>query len=148
MGLSSNTIIHFTKNFTNLKGILANNFRISYCREKIISENKDIDYLIPMVSFCDIPFSQILSHVNNYGSYGIGLKKKWAEEKGLNPVLYIEKKSVLANSIFSDLFEKLKSGRERISDLTVEERKAFDIIRYLKNYEGKVVAYIDSIAAS
>lgn len=56
MGLSSNTIIHFTKNFTNLKGILANNFKVSYCREKIISESKEIDYLIPMVSFCDIPF--------------------------------------------------------------------------------------------
>ncbi|AZA57010.1 hypothetical protein EG350_07400 [Chryseobacterium shandongense] len=80
----------------------------------------------------------MLNHINNYGSYGIGLKKKWAEEQGLNPVLYIEKKSVLANSIFSDLFEKLKSGRERISDLTIEERKAFDIIRYIKNYEGRV----------
>lgn len=138
MGLSSNTIIHFTKNFTNLKGILGNNFKVSYCREKIISENNQADYLIPMVSFCDIPFSQILNHVNNYGSYGIGLKKKWAEEKGLNPVLYIEKKSNLANSILSDLLEKLKSGRTRISELTAEERKAFDIIRYLKNYEGTV----------
>lgn len=138
MGLSSNTIIHFTKNFSNLKGILANNFKVSYCREKIISESKDVDYLIPMVSFCDIPFSQILNHINNYGSYGIGLKKKWAEEKGLNPVLYIEKKSILANSILSDLYEKLKGGRQKISDLTVDERKAFDIIRYLKNYEGRV----------
>lgn len=138
MALSSNTIIHFTKNFTNLKGILENNFKVSYCREKIISEDKENDCLIPMVSFCDIPFSQILNHINNYGSYGIGLKKLWAEDKGLNPVLYIEKKSVLANSILADLYEKLKSGKERISDLTLEERKAFDIIRYLKNYEGRV----------
>ncbi|WP_284462536.1 abortive infection system antitoxin AbiGi family protein [Chryseobacterium sp.] len=147
MGLSSNTIIHFTKNFKSLKGILEENFKIFYCREFIVSENENLDILIPMVSFCDIPFSQIISHIDKYGSYGIGLKKKWAEEEGLNPVLYIEKKSFLADCIISDLpnFTKGGDGRVEISSLTLQQRRVFNVARYVKNYQadlhrnGKVI---------
>lgn len=93
MGLSSNSVIHFTRKISSLKGILSNDFAIRYCLEEIHSQNEFIKLLIPMVSFCDIPFSQIITQVNSYGSYGIGLSKKWAESNGLNPVLYLEKNS-------------------------------------------------------
>jgi hypothetical protein len=75
MGLSSNSVIHFTKNLKSFNGILSNNFEIRYCRETLITKNRTFDFLTPMVCFCDIPFSQIIDHIKNYGAYGIGLKK-------------------------------------------------------------------------
>lgn len=140
MGLSSNTIIHFTKKISSLKGILESNFSIRYCQENIQSRSSTIELLIPMVSFCDIPFSQIIQHVNSYGNYGIGLSKKWAEINGLNPVLYLEKESNLANNITENLFPTLKDGSpKKIIEFSIETQKSRDFLRYLKNYQGDLV---------
>jgi hypothetical protein len=139
MALSSNSLIHFTKSLASLKGILKNNFKISYCRETIWSEEKKKDLLIPMVSFCDIPFSQIIGHVKNYGSYGIGLKKKWAESKGLNPVLYVEKNSSLSHNIVHNLFETVKGDKKKISELSEQDKYNLDHLRYLKNYQADLI---------
>lgn len=136
MGLSSNTIIHFTKNISNLKGVLTDGFKISYCRETINVKSKKYDLLIPMVSFCDIPFSQIISHIDSYGSYGIGLKKSWAEKKGLNPVLYLEKDSLLTENILENLYKHLTVSKTKITELDEDEKCRFDFIRYVKNYQG------------
>lgn len=136
MGLSSNSIIHFTKSLSSLNGILAESFKIKYCRETIHTKKDYYDLLIPMVSFCDIPFSQILNHKNNYGSYGIGLKKKWAEKNGLNPVLYVEQNSQLSNNFFEHLYLKIGSENKTISKFTNEQKYIFDVFRYLKNYQG------------
>lgn len=136
MALSSNTLIHFTKKLTNLEGILTSNFKIRYCRENIIVNSKEYDMLIPMVSFCDIPFSQIINHIESYGCYGIGLKKDWAIKNGLNPVLYIEKNSTLSHNIMGHLYAYLTEGKIKITELTNEEKYRFDFIRYIKNYEG------------
>lgn len=140
MGLSSNTIIHFTKKISSLKGILTSDFSIRYCQEIIQSNSSTIELLIPMVSFCDIPFSQIIQHVNNYGSYGIGLSKKWAEVNGLNPVLYLEKKSNLSNNITENLFPTLRgSSPKKIKEFTLETQKSRDFLRYIKNYQGDLI---------
>ncbi|WP_169336025.1 abortive infection system antitoxin AbiGi family protein [Flavobacterium rivuli] len=141
MGLSSNSIIHFTKNFSSLKGILEGNFKIKYCRETIHSTLKSIDVLIPMVSFCDIPFSQILNHIDSYGSYGLGLKKTWAEKNGLNPVLYLDKSSSLSNNISVHLISRLIDGKNKITDLDENEKRTLDIVRYIKNYQGNLVRF-------
>ena len=136
MALSSNTIIHFTRTSDSLKGILENNFKIKYCRESInLSENKR-EYLIPMVSFCDIPLSEVKNHIQKYGSYGIGLTKEWAERQGLNPVLYVEKKSDLAKS-YDHLFEHfiLESDGD-LDDFSDSENSIMDVLRYMKNYQG------------
>ncbi len=137
MGLSSNSLIHFTKDFSSIKGILTDNFKIRYCREKITNKEGNIDLLVPMVSFCDIPFSQIINHIENYGCYGIGLSKKWAESKGLNPVLYIDQKSNLGANFISQVFKTvIKKENAKVSELTIEEKYIFDIFRYMKNYQG------------
>ena len=139
MGLSSNSIIHFTKNLTALKGILSTNFDVRYCRENISSKSKKFDILIPMVSFCDIPFSQLSKHINSYGCYGIGLKKDWAEKNGLNPVFYLEKNSNLSDNIFTHLFNHLSTGKDKIHDLLEQDRYMLDFMRYIKNYQGDLI---------
>jgi HD superfamily phosphohydrolase len=119
-----------------LKGILTHNFQVKYCRENIHSNLKTFDILIPMVSFCDIPFSQLTNHINSYGNYGIGLKKNWAEKQGLNPVLYLEKNSILAGNICSHLFEYLKGDKKTVQDFSEDERYMLDFMRYIKNYQS------------
>jgi len=135
MGLSSNSIIHFTNKFSSLIGILENNFTVRYCQENIVTKEKNFNILIPMVSFCDIPFSQIIDHINKYGSYGIGLKKEWAEKNGLNPVLYTEKLSNLSGNI-SKLYVQLTKTKKSISDLSLNEKESLDFLRYIKNYQS------------
>jgi hypothetical protein len=80
-----------------LKSILKKGFLPSYCLE-------DIDWVgihiaavaIPVVCFCDIPLSRITDHIQFYGQYGIGMKHDWAKAKGLNPIIYVSKKSHVA----------------------------------------------------
>ena len=48
-----------------------------------------------MVCFCDIPLSDIAEHTQKYGNYAIGLKKTWAMEQGVTPILYVHDNSVL-----------------------------------------------------
>lgn len=89
MGLSSNSIIHFTNSSEALKGILRNNFRITYCKETIQLDKQTVTFHVPMVSFCDIPLFEIKNHIDSYGNYGLGLTKEWAIKNKLNPVIYI-----------------------------------------------------------
>jgi len=86
----SNSIFHFTKNIENLKSILKNGFWPRYCLEDmlLLTENAHDFVAFPMVCFCDIPLSRIDEHIGFYGSFGIGMTRKWAEQNGLNPVLY------------------------------------------------------------
>ncbi|MFA4828498.1 MAG: abortive infection system antitoxin AbiGi family protein [Thermodesulfovibrionales bacterium] len=97
--ISSNTVFHFT-NWGNLLSILKEGFYPRYSLENLpVSTDGNVKLAIPMVSFCDIPLSQIKEHVKTYGSYGIGMTKKWANKAGLNPVLYLRGKSELNNKI-------------------------------------------------
>ena len=136
MGLSSNTIIHFTSTKEALKGILSNNFNLKYCKETVKWSAKSTAQLhVPMVSFCDIPLSQIKDHISKYGHYGIGLSRKWALKNKLNPVLYVEPDSHLANSYQSILAHYAESPEIYNENAEVIDR-IVDILRYVKNYEG------------
>ncbi|MBA3071804.1 MAG: hypothetical protein FP829_06570, partial [Nitrospirae bacterium] len=89
--ISTNTVFHFTS-WSNLFGILKNNFLPKYSTETVhLFGATSVEIAIPMVSFCDIPLSQIKEHVQDYGSYGIGMTKSWAFKNGLNPVIYLKK---------------------------------------------------------
>jgi DNA-binding transcriptional regulator GbsR (MarR family) len=61
-----------------------------------------------MVSFCDIPLSLAKDHINKYGSYAIGMSKEWGVRNNLNPVVYIENKSLLAKDIQRNLDKMLE----------------------------------------
>lgn len=99
MAISTNSIIHYTNSLDAIKGILKEGFRIKYCSEKIELGNGSSNAAHPMISFCDIPLSDSIQHFDAYGRYGIGLSKKWAIENGVNPVLYIDKKSLVAKCV-------------------------------------------------
>jgi len=87
-----------------------------------------------MVSFCDIPLSQIKNHLTSYGSYGIGLTKSWAVAHRLNPVLYIEPNSFLAAS-YQAAFQKLVIEAEN-TEISDAQFQLADVLRYIKNYQG------------
>lgn len=136
MGLSSNSLIHLTKTKEALVGILNNDFKLKYCFEKIITSKGSINAAYPMVSFCDIPLSEIKNHISKYGSYGIGLKKNWAKKKGLNPVLYIDNTSTLGAE-FRETSEILFKGKA-FKDFSAHEIMVMNLFRYMKNYQEKL----------
>lgn len=134
MAISSNSIIHYTDTFDNIKSILLEGFRIKYCAEKLIVDKKTSSLAAhPMISFCDIPLSQSHKHFDAYGKFGIGLSKRWAKKLGINPVLYIDEKS----SISKTIGELLKERRNKSSNLTVDQKnKILRIKSFTKNYSG------------
>lgn len=134
MPVSSNTVFHFTDSPDNLFSILKNEFEPHFSIEKIWLGNKEIEFAVPMVSFCDIPLSQVKQHIEFYGKYGIGLSNSWAIEYGLNPVLYIEAESRIADSL-GNLYFQLKELQAE----SETKNTYLNIIRYLKPYEGEFV---------
>lgn len=134
MPLSASTLIHFTAEKEALKGILLDNFRVFNCREAISFTGGLFCFVVPMVSFCDIPLSEIKTHISKYGSYGLGLSKEWGVRNQLNPVLYLSKDSHLANS-YKRAFLTF-ADRKGSKEWTEEQKSFVDLMRYMKNYEG------------
>jgi hypothetical protein len=144
MPLSSNTLIHFTNKKETLFKILEESFKIYHCKEVVVLGGKRHVIYVPMVSFCDIPMSEIKDHIGKYGCYGIGLTKEWAVKNKLNPVLYISAASTLSDSYRTAVghFVRL-SGAD--GGATPEEMALLDILRYMKNYEGKLERKTETI---
>ena len=143
MGLSSNSLIHFTNSKDALIGILKEEFKIKYCLEKVKTTGGDFNFAIPMVSFCDIPLSEIKEHIKKYGTYGIGLRKEWGQRHGLNPVLYVEQNSTIGQSYRTAFKEIFKS--KKVNSLTETEQNLLDVVRYFKNYESELIRNGDTI---
>lgn len=122
METSHSSLFHFTDDFFSLEGILFNKFYPSYCKELIYYKERTEYVVVPMISFCDIPLSSIKNL--KYGEYGIGLSKEWAIAKRLNPVLYIERNSLLAENFLKSMdgmYEPYKSlciANEQLKKLT------------------------------
>lgn len=148
MAISANSVFHFTDSLKNLTDILEKEFCPKYSLEGFLDSKAKI--AIPMVCFCDIPLSQTKKHINTYGRYGLGMTKKWAREKGLNPVLYLRHASLLQNNLIKiarhatiglsqDALKKvLGDTLERKKQLTEEPAwmATFNILRYVKLYKG------------
>lgn len=122
-----------------MKGILQEGFKMHYCIESLKVENGANNWAVPMVSFCDIPLSQIKEHIGKYGSYGIGLTKNWAKKMKLSPVQYLAVGSLHAQSLRTAVNAMVPQGRTRDTvEMKPEERAVVDLIRYMKNYEGEL----------
>jgi hypothetical protein len=141
--VSADTLFHFTGSIENIKNILINSFSPRYCLERLeFLSNPDFDIAIPMVCFCDIPLSQILEHVNTYGNYAIGLKKDWAINQGISPIIYLHNNSntnKALNKLFSDTlkFDKILYLLKKDLSLAAS-RKALELLFYCKVYKGKM----------
>lgn len=135
MAISTNSIIHYTDSYEKLTLILKEGFKIKYCVETLhlsstLGSSKAAH---PMISFCDIPLTNSKQHYDVYGKYGIGLTKEWAMKNGVNPVLYIDKNSLFAAS----LYELIKERRKKESNLTPKQKEEILKIKsYAKNYSG------------
>jgi len=137
MSLSSSIILHQTDEFEKLKKIIEEGFKIKYCYEKVKTRLGIIEAAVPMVSFCDIPLSEMKNHFDSYGRYGIGLNKSWAINKALNPVLYFDQESDLGHNLHLALRQLIKGNKAKLwEDMDVNLLNLIDVIRYMKNYEG------------
>lgn len=102
MQTTSNSLFHFTYSIDILSKIFQTKFYGSYCKEQFeckSSKEEILSYTIyvPKISFCDIP-EETINKYTSYGKYCIGLSKEWAKRNRLNPVLYIENNSIIAES--------------------------------------------------
>ncbi|MDP4201679.1 MAG: abortive infection system antitoxin AbiGi family protein [Bacteroidota bacterium] len=141
--ISANTLFHFTKKQYLLNILEGCAFNPRYCFEDIatkdISLNTEPDLGVPMVCFCDIPLSQIKEHINTYGSYGIGLTKKWGMANGLSPLQY-----TYYNSITAKTFQEKRGLIDSLQkSITLKEMYILrDLYLYthlfLKPYEGRI----------
>ncbi len=143
MAISSESLFHFTSKFEYLESILKGAFYPRYSLEYIPSINREtkelkkINKAIPMVCFCDIPLSQVKDHINFYGSYGIGLKKSWGRSVGLNPIIYLDKDSILSDHLVDMSFEIFKDEFKDKDEFKKLKERYHDIVRYTKPYSGE-----------
>ena len=109
MALSSNTLFHFTKDLETIQFILNDGyFWPIYCIEYDKGTDNHGEYdALPMVSFCDIPLSQISEHIDDYGSFGIGISKQWGKDR-ISPVVYYKDKKAIMRSLYDRLTTKIK----------------------------------------
>jgi hypothetical protein len=139
MPISANSLFHFTSNLDVLISILTRDYWPQYSLENynILSPRskaiKELEFGIPMVAFCDIPFSMVSRHMKNYGRYGIGMNKRWGINKGITPVIYTNKHSELAR-IISRISKELFTGKK---DINQPPAKDFNkLLWFIKPYEG------------
>lgn len=92
-----NHLFHYTLSIEKIHCIISNGFSPSYCMEEIT----DLVYLIPMVSFCNIPIRDVDLYMR-YGNYGLGMSVDWALKNRISPVIYIHENSPF-NSLHSDI---------------------------------------------
>lgn len=137
MSISAKTLFHFT-NFDSLKGILQNGFYPRCSVEQVAFSTDLFPVAIPMVSFCDIKFSQLSDHLDTYGHYAIGLTKNWGIKSGINPVFYIESDTrphKLIKTMVKAYFKLVDFERNQLN-LTVQQRIEFidllQLIAYCK----------------
>lgn len=132
MGLSSNILWHQT-NYLGLRAILRNKMlRYSYCKEDIFKLVDGETIAIPMISVCDLPFSELNSSLGKYGSCTIGFDVNWGVKKKFNPVWYCESHSLILEQINKTFTYGLENDDSEHFVL------AYSILSYIKPKEGKL----------
>ncbi|HRG34236.1 MAG TPA: abortive infection system antitoxin AbiGi family protein [Saprospiraceae bacterium] len=162
MGVTTNSVFHFTwQKSTFSKILLDGGFKMKYCGEEHHLNTGKFEGAVPMVSFCDIPFSKAEEHLDKYGFFGIGLSKDWALKNKLNPVMYVEKFSIFASMLEPYLvdtlnkdkyggiekkfhLENLENGKHRVSVIDDKGRAinidaTIALLSFFKNRNGNLI---------
>ena len=141
MNISSSTLFHFMSKPEYLINILLNDFcprfypeDFSYLFPSMISGFCKI--AIPMICFCDIPLSLIHEHMEEYGNYGIGMKKEWAIRNRINPVIYAIEKTNLTKQIDNILLKHDVNMHEERFPSSQDYLEFLEIISYIKPYKA------------
>ena len=133
--ISSSSIFHFTNKFEYLKNILKDEFIPRYSLENLRIGKANFEIAIPMICFCDIPLSNIKQHIRKYGDYAIGMSIEWADNNGINPVIYLKDNSILSKQI-----QKVSTIIKPESQTDITNPEAIfaltDILRYIKPFNG------------
>jgi hypothetical protein len=146
MPISASTLFHFTGTFANLQGILESNFHPRFVYEKLsdvfaTADKTFVDNAVPMVCFCDIPLSQIHEHIEDYGSYGIGLSKAWATRMKLNPILYLTPDSSISDylkALLSATGHSIKTMGAGDFDTVLS---LYELMSHTKPYKGNLIKH-------
>lgn len=136
MPLSANTLFHFTRDFDTLLRILETKFYPRMCLEQPIMPQLPLRLAVSMVCFCDIPLSQISEHVSKYGRYAIGVKKAWAVQQGVTPVLYVHENSLIPRTILQEMTEIARNGQNGQAAQLQRMTRYVDTVCMMKPYSG------------
>jgi hypothetical protein len=145
--ISSDTLFHFTPTLQNLLSILEKEFRprlsvedFGYVAQYLEDDEIERECGVPMVSFCDIPLSQVVTHMGRYGHYGLGLTKEWGRMNGVSPVMYVHENAPGPRSV-ARLIQLLKSelllGGQPLERATALQPG--QVLYHLKPYSGKLI---------
>ncbi|WP_405352268.1 abortive infection system antitoxin AbiGi family protein [Nonlabens sp. Asnod3-H03] len=136
------SLFHFTSKEA-LYAILKSTFRVSYAREKIYAPNSTREFAVPMVSFCDIKMADLKYFIEkDYGNFGIGLTKDWANRMSLNPVMYVNQHCDVADRFNDGLRSVYATLGHKSNEMTYRNRGYHNLMntyRYMKNYEGDLI---------
>lgn len=103
-------LIHVTACFDNLKSILnEKGFRLKYCKEEFCIPKKEISKRVhPMVCFTEQNTKNLKNQRITYGKYGVAMTPAWIDKMNIQPVMYIEQKSDVANALANLLLHRRK----------------------------------------
>ncbi len=111
---SANTLFRFFKEPDYLFGSIEKKAMVP----RYYGENTDYlnigfhQIAYPMICFCDITVHKLGEHMDLYGKYGIAFSKTWGIQKGIQPLQYVNRNSILCHD-FSEAFKtSIMEGKE------------------------------------
>lgn len=129
--MRTQSLFHFTKNRDVLFSILEHGFWPHYSYEDIAWVSGTLFFGRSMVCFCDIALPKLENHTSFYGKFGIGMKKDWGIDNGLNPLMYVSGKSEVCGAIQA-LFA---NPHPEVED---SKRNILNTLAYMKPLKGKM----------
>lgn len=145
--ISSKLLYHFTSDIDVLISILKHGFWPMTAIEDIsfmMPNYKEARVGIPMVCFTDIPLKLADEHRKEYGLFGLGMKKEWAINKGLNPVSYMLKGSEIYNA-YNHLQWIAQKNALKLDAGNKEGPNTLEMMDAVMNYSGFIKEYSHDI---
>ena len=129
MGLSSNLLWHQTDRESIELILRSQKLLFSYSREQNLWDDSQTAY--PMISLCDLPFSEMSDYLGKYGDYTIGFNRTWGLMNHFNPVWYCDQDSFAKRHIQ----EEVENGNLSIAAYVKPVEDALETQKYIyKNY--------------